>query len=285
MSTSDLDEPHSALFEHLRDRLRESLDLAIRTLRDDQIAVSASVHTTRRCTKKVRALLKLAPAKLKEQSRRVRADLRQSRKALGPARDARVAFDLLSEHFSTQNLDPDDPPQLLSNLHRICDDIEARTRAQIFENVIAHLQSNAQQIADWPSQDLNPSELRERICAGYLEARKLRPRKSNKIDLDDLHGFRSALVDHYYQLDFFHHAETKRFAKHKARLKELRTQLGLYLDHCHLQTLAEQHSSQHVLSQAKDKNLNTGKILPRLIKEAREIFDPLSEEMLEIVQE
>jgi hypothetical protein len=52
-----------------------------------------------------------------------------------------------------------------------------------------------------------------------------------------------------------------------------------------LQTLAEQHSSQHVLSQAKDKNLNTGKILARLIKEAREIFYPSSEEMLEIVQE
>ena len=45
---------------------------------------------------------------------------------------------------------------------------------------------------------------------------------TNKIDLDDLHGFRSALVDHYYQLDFFHHAETKRFAKHSYHFLSLK---------------------------------------------------------------
>jgi CHAD domain-containing protein len=258
---------------------------AISTLRDDQNSVSEIVHATRRTTKQVRALLKLAPAQLKDQSRMIRANLRQSRKALGPARDARVAYDLLADKLGHQNQTTENAPQLLVNLQRICEDIETRTRAQIFKIVIADLHSTARQISDWPSQELNPSELIKRISSGYQQARKLRPRKSGNIDLHSLHGFRSALVDHYYQLDFLNLSDTRKIAKRKARLKDLRTQLGLYLDHRHLHALAEQHSSQHLLSSARDKDQSLAKILPRLIKEAREIFDPSPDDMIASVSD
>ena len=281
MSPSDQNETSADLFALWRQGILNILTRATNTVSDDNLTVGERVHATRRFAKQARALLKLAPSHLKDQSRSERAQLRESRKAFGPARDARVAYDLLAEKLNHEKQQTETAPQLLSNLQRICADIESHTKAQVFPATHAHVQTIAQHIKDWPAQDLSLDELHERIRSGYKQARQLRPRKSKGDDLHSLHGFRSALVDHYYQLDFLPRADAKKITKRKARLKELRTDLGLYLDHHHLLTLTQQHNAQHVLTPDTDLDTSPAKIVPRLIKDARELFEPSADEMIE----
>ncbi|NDA46528.1 MAG: CHAD domain-containing protein [Alphaproteobacteria bacterium] len=280
MSPADHETDKSDLFVPWHKSVTDSFAQAIKTLQDETLEVWQRVHATRRCAKRARALLKLAPLQLQDGSQRLRTELRQIRKSIGPARDARVAYDLLAAQLSTKDIDSNTAPQLLVNLQRICDDIEAHTKAQIFPKAIQQLRTLLKTAKLWHAEGMLPALLVDQIRSGYKQARKNRPRRSNALDLAKLHAFRSSLVDHYYQLDFLPHEDSKKIDKRKTRLKELRTELGLYLDHHQLETLTKYHLTQHWTEAEPDKSQHQSKIEARFIKDARELFDLSPDEVM-----
>jgi len=280
MSPADKQTHQSDLFVRWHKSVTDSFAQAITTLQDNKLEIWQRVHATRRCAKRARALLKLAPPQLHDASQKLRAQLRQIRKSIGPARDARVAYDLLAAKLSTKDIDSNTAPQLLVNLQRICHDTEAHAKAQIFPKAIVNLRALAKTASLWRSDELTSDVVVHQIRAGYKQARKYIPRRSKALDLIQLHAFRSSLVDHYYQLDFLPCIDSKKIDKRKARLKELRTELGLYLDHHQLETLTKYHLAQHVPETLPDKGQSQSKVESRLIKDARESFHLSPDDMM-----
>ena len=286
MSPADKQTHQSDLFVRWHKSVTDSFAQAITTLQDNKLEIWQRVHATRRCAKRARALLKLAPPQLHDASQKLRAQLRQIRKSIGPARDARVAYDLLaaklSSHDKHKTTQPHKTtePQLLANLKRICEDTEAYAKAQIFPKAIVNLRVLAKTASLWRSDELTSDVVVHQIRSGYKQARKYIPRRSKALDLIQLHAFRSSLVDHYYQLDFLPCIDSKKIDKRKARLKELRTELGLYLDHHQLETLTKYHLAQHVPETLPDKGQSQSKVESRLIKDARESFHLSPDDMM-----
>lgn len=182
------------------------------------------IHELRKAAKHGRAILKLAPDSLGDRSRRHRESLRNMRRLFGPARDARVDQKLFDEFCSGRKSD------ILGEAGRKiaakCE--EQESKAPQMRGAARTASRIAKDVRDWPHDAIQSEEIIERAVSAYKKARRLLP--TDESPLEDLHDFRSTVVDHRYQMRLFASLGDKSAFRRERLTQELRESLGEYLD-------------------------------------------------------
>ncbi|MDE2362243.1 MAG: CHAD domain-containing protein [Hyphomicrobiales bacterium] len=175
------------------------------------------VHLARRTAKRVRALARIAPARLERLARQTTRAAAEARKAFGQARDAEVRRATLA------SLRGDLPDRAHDALARCSNADAPAARAADHAALSARLSALAR---DWRlcDADAPATEILAAAARVYRRARR-RMKKARSGQPRDLHRWRTAVADHEYVADFL--AASSRAAKRQGeRADRLRKSLG-----------------------------------------------------------
>ena len=239
---------------------------------DEKISIAERIHAARRAAKEGRALLKLAPGPMRAAARTARGKLREIRREMGPARDARVALSLIEDHFRRNPNGSEHIAEMLASLGRRCQVEEAALSSQAVASIAERLRAIAQTIRDVQDDASSDAEIVDRAVRFYRDARRLLPDPGKRPSEMQLHGLRSAIVDHRYQMDLLAALDGRKSEKRVKDLQKLRSDLGDYLDMAHVESILH---AQPTLDRAMDlKPLRRGQTrrLSKALANARSLF-------------
>ena len=253
------------------DRLESVLRTAAATLVDKSIPLAKRVHDVRRAAKEGRALLKLAPSSVRPAAKEARQALREVRKELGPARDARVALGLMQDHADGEGQQRPEFAAMMTILTQRCASAESALKPAILRASAKRLTGIAESIKHI-ARETPADEIVDRAVRLYRDARRLVPAEGHEPEERALHALRSAVVDHHYQAALMAAIEGRRLAKRAQALQKLRGDLGDYLDALRIQSLLAEHPdlSDHALSVRMRKA--QAKRLAKALAAARKLF-------------
>jgi CHAD domain-containing protein len=252
------------LAELWRQELLDLLERAARDLTDSDAPVGERVHAVRQAAKKGRSLLKLAPRALRKEAGVLRVTLRQVRRQFGAARDARVSVTLVEKL-------PDRPASVDRALREACEQSEATLTADLLENNAQELLNCRTVVAGWTPSASDSAGMIANAAKSYRAARKLLPTNAEASE-KALHAFRSAVVDHRYQMALFARLGHPAVRSRARDLQKLRERLGLWLDGRRLDEVLSQHG-------APGKRRKITRKLERILALADRLFEPRTREL------
>ena len=242
---------------------------------DAAIPLEDRIHDIRKAAKQGRALLKLAPAHLHDGAREQREALRNVRKSFGAARDARVSLTLLQHYSGKSKLDEDAIRAAQEKLALHCETEEAAISDTTIGEATERLNACIAGIEGWDTPTSDDAELIEHVLKNYRKARVLIP--AIDAPLDDLHAFRSAVVDHRYQMAFLAEADGKILREREAQVQILRENLGDYLDIERVRELLVEHGVD--AKQIRALRRGQKKRLEKALESADELFSLRTREL------
>ena len=170
--------PAPTLASFLRERCARELMHAWRVLSDGAGDRDEAVHEGRKCVRRVRAWLRLAPRGVRERLAAVDAQLRSVRRALGPLRDAHTRCEALGKLRKRRDLG-ELRVWLTDARKRLKDVLTARwlrrpRHGRAWTRMLSSLEALAGSVADWPLEDLTVKHAQRALQRSFLRARVAR---------------------------------------------------------------------------------------------------------------
>jgi CHAD domain-containing protein len=191
---------------------RARKDLAGRASRD------ARIHAFRRTLKLWRSLLRLAPARLRDDADKMRRQLRVLRRQFGSARDRAMLANTLARYGGRAPRAGKASPASNALDSRHIDRIDLA------------LTSLAATMASWRAQPGDVDEVIEAVRCSYRKARRRLGEGVGDKPIKDIHAFRTAIVDLSGQLGFIARVDPEHYGRMARRAEKLRDTLGKVVD-------------------------------------------------------
>lgn len=219
--------------------LRSCRDMPKRALRlidDAQAEPEKQVHAFRRMMKAWRSLLKLAPDKLAEEARMMRAEIRALRRDFGAARDAVVLARTLEDALGKSLFERLPKPEGEAGAQAAPPDLQRRLEAARIK-----LGRLSVEMARWSVAGEGGAFLLKGFERSCRKTHRRLHHDPLRMSLKRLHASRTAVVDLGYQLQFFRSAKVAEPALRGELAERLRSHLGAVVDldlaHSYLNTL------------------------------------------------
>ena len=224
--------PDIAVGEALGAVARDTLSEARAALDDKERPDAVAVHDLRKALKRWRALLRLLEPFLGEDARRLRAEARDLARELSSARDAQSAIEALNDLTEGEGtLSPRTIASMRIRLDAIRLSAEAATlNGDVRARLRAVLDAAGLTIGTWDLEKLTFAGLARELARTYEHLREDCPKHWTKAEPEALHGLRSIVVAHRYQMELVEPLWPKFGKLWVAEAQRLRDQLGAFQD-------------------------------------------------------
>ncbi len=186
--------PAPSLASFLRERCARELMHAWRLLSDGAGDRDAAVHEGRKCVRRVRAWLRLAPSEVREALEPVDADLRNVRRILGPLRDAHTRIEALGRLRKRRDL---------GEIGVFINDARKRLKAVLsarwlrrpphgrgWRQMLDRLHALALGVPDWPLEKITLKHAQRGVRRAFSRARAARAECAGRTGAELRHQWR-----------------------------------------------------------------------------------------------
>ena len=211
---------------------RDTLSEARAALDDKERPDAVAVHDLRKALKRWRALLRLLEPFLGEDARRLRAEARDLARELSGARDAQSAIEALNDIAQGEGtLSARTIASMRIRLDAIRLSAEAATlNGDVRARLRAVLDAAGLTIGTWDLEKLTFAGLARELARTYEHLREDCPKHWTKAEPEALHGLRSIVVAHRYQMELVEPLWPKFGKLWVAEAQRLRDRLGAFQD-------------------------------------------------------
>jgi CHAD domain-containing protein len=239
--------PDVAVGDGLRAVARDILSEA-RAILDDHAGDDAeAVHDFRKAMKRWRALLRLLEPFVGDDARRLRGEARDLARELSGARDAQSAIEALDDLAGDKAtaLSPRTATSVRGRLDAIRKGAEAAALTPALrERLGGALDAAETAVTGWPLEEISFSDLARELTETYRAARDDMPSADwRTVEPDVLHGLRSRVVAHRYQMELVEPLWPKFGKLWVAEAQRLRDRLGAFQDLSVLQGFTAPHQA------------------------------------------
>jgi CHAD domain-containing protein len=276
----------------LRDIARHILADARAAIEDRKRIEAVAVHDFRAAMKSWRAFLRLIEPFLEPDDRRWRTEARDLARMLAGARDAQAALDAVGDaeqHAASHRLSSQSWETIRAKLEDLRSSAEtASLTPAMRKRIPAALDRAEARIDRWPLDDIEFSDVAQRLADGYRRARHLMPKDWRAASAQELHELRQRVVVHRYQMEIVEPLWPKLGKSWVKEAQKLRNRLGAYQDLAVFARFAEPHQPlarwrsrlQSVVAQRQAEHVVTARrIAARLFAEKPKAFQKRLESM------
>ena len=186
--------PAPTLASYLRERCGRELMHAWRLLSDGAGDRDAAVHEGRKCVRRVRAWLRLAPGTVRAELKTIDADLRNVRRILGPLRDAHTRIEAIGKLRKRRDLG-ELGVWLTDARKRLKAVLAARwlrrpAHGRAWRQMLDRLHALAVSVPDWPLESILPKHAQRAVRRGFSRARAARTECAGRTGTELRHDWR-----------------------------------------------------------------------------------------------